>query len=103
MINNTLTYLFSERKNFLQTSTVIYFLKTADVISSNLSKRIVWRFRTVIAIVVAPYRTLLGHMTASITRVDATTYDLMVFRSMAQTLVHDLTRAMKGIAARHTL
>ena len=42
-------------------------------------------------------------MTASVTRIDAATYDLMVFRSMAQTLVHDITRAMRGVLARETL
>lgn len=51
----------------------------------------------------ATARTLLGHMTASVTRIDAATYDLMVFRSMAQTLVHDMTRAMRGVLARETL
>lgn len=48
-------------------------------------------------------RTLLGHMTASVTRIGADAYDLMVFRSMAQTLVHDVTRAMQHQAARDTL
>lgn len=48
-------------------------------------------------------RTLLGHMQASITRVDDNSYDLMVFRSMAQTALHDLSRAMHQIAARSTL
>lgn len=48
-------------------------------------------------------RTLLGHMTASVTRTGPDAYDLMVFRSMAATLVHDVTRAMKAIAARETL
>ncbi len=45
-------------------------------------------------------RTLLFHMTASITRVGENAFQIMVFRSMAETLVHDLKRAMEGIAAR---
>lgn len=39
-------------------------------------------------------RTLLGHMTAQITPVGENAFEIMVFRSMAGTLVHDLTRAM---------
>ncbi|KIC47432.1 sarcosine oxidase subunit gamma [Ruegeria sp. ANG-S4] len=45
-------------------------------------------------------RTLLFHMTASITRVGENAFQIMVFRSMAGTLVHDLKRAMEGVAAR---
>ncbi|WP_171099946.1 sarcosine oxidase subunit gamma family protein [Ruegeria sp. HKCCD7255] len=45
-------------------------------------------------------RTLLFHMTASITRIGDTAFQIMVFRSMAETLVHDLKRAMEGAAAR---
>lgn len=45
-------------------------------------------------------RTLLFHMTASITRVGENAFQIMVFRSMAQTLVHDLKRAMEGVASR---
>lgn len=45
-------------------------------------------------------RTLVFHMTASVTRVGAEAFQIMVFRSMAQTLVHDLKRAMEGVAAR---
>ncbi len=45
-------------------------------------------------------RTLLFHMNASITRVGENAFQIMVFRSMAQTLVHDLKRAMEGVAAR---
>ena len=45
-------------------------------------------------------RTLLGHMTASVTRIGADAFEVMVMRSMAQTLVHDLTRAAKGVALR---
>ncbi|KIC42177.1 sarcosine oxidase subunit gamma [Ruegeria sp. ANG-R] len=45
-------------------------------------------------------RTPLFHMTASITRVGENAFQIMVFRSMAKTLVHDLRRAMEGVAAR---
>ena len=45
-------------------------------------------------------RTLLFHMTASITRFGENAFQIMVFRSMAETLVHDLKRAMEGVAAR---
>ncbi|MFP4274031.1 MAG: sarcosine oxidase subunit gamma [Paracoccaceae bacterium] len=45
-------------------------------------------------------RSLLGHMTASVTRLPQGGFRLMVFRSMARTLVHDLHRAMDGVAAR---
>ncbi|MCG6885441.1 MAG: sarcosine oxidase subunit gamma [Silicimonas sp.] len=51
----------------------------------------------------ATARTLLGHMTASITRTGPYRYELMVFRSMTQTLIHELTRAMKHVAARARL
>lgn len=44
-------------------------------------------------------RTLLGHVAASITRLDADTLRILVPRSMAQTALHDLSRAM-GHAAR---
>ncbi|MEO0915469.1 MAG: sarcosine oxidase subunit gamma family protein [Pseudomonadota bacterium] len=45
-------------------------------------------------------RTLIGHMTASITRVGPYRYELMVFRSMTETLLEELERAMRGVAAR---
>lgn len=45
-------------------------------------------------------RSLLFHMTASITRVGDRAFQIMVFRSMAETLVHDLKTAMEGVAAR---
>lgn len=45
-------------------------------------------------------RTQLGHMNASITRIDDETFMIAVFRSMAVTLVHDLTRALEAVAAR---
>lgn len=48
-------------------------------------------------------RTLIGHMTASVSRIGPETYEIMVFRSMARTAVHEITRAMKGVAARAAL
>ena len=48
----------------------------------------------------ATARTVIGHMTGSITRTGADTYAIMVFRSMAKTAVHELERAMRGVAAR---
>ena len=48
----------------------------------------------------ATARTLLGHMTVSITRTGPDAYRLMVFRSMARTAVHELSEAMRSVAAR---
>ena len=48
----------------------------------------------------ATVRTMLGHMTASISRVGGTAFEIMVMRSTARTLVHDLTEAATGVAAR---
>lgn len=48
----------------------------------------------------ATLRTQLGHMNASITRLDEQTFMIAVFRSMAGTLVHDLTTALEAVAAR---
>ena len=45
-------------------------------------------------------RTQVMHMMASITRVGEMAFQVMVFRSMAETLVHDLKTAMEGVAAR---
>ena len=45
-------------------------------------------------------RTQIQHMNGSVTRVGADTFLLMVFRSMAGTLLHDLERAMESVAAR---
>lgn len=45
-------------------------------------------------------RSLVGHMTAQITRTGPDSVEIMVMRSMAATLVHDLTQAMRGVAAR---
>jgi heterotetrameric sarcosine oxidase gamma subunit len=45
-------------------------------------------------------RTLVGHMMVSITRVGDDAFEIMAFRSMAGSLVHDLTGAAQGVAAR---
>jgi sarcosine oxidase subunit gamma len=45
-------------------------------------------------------RTLLGHMSASVTRVGSDRFMILVFRSMAATLVHDLDGAMAAVASR---
>ncbi len=48
----------------------------------------------------ATARSLIGHMSASITRIAADEYELMVMRSMAATLVHEVTESMRGLGAR---
>ncbi|PSL20023.1 sarcosine oxidase subunit gamma [Shimia abyssi] len=45
-------------------------------------------------------RTMLQHMSVSITRVGDSAFQIMAFRSMAKTLVHEVETAMKGVAAR---
>ena len=45
-------------------------------------------------------RTLIGHMTGSITRLGANAFEVMVMRSMAETLVHELSQAAQNVAAR---
>lgn len=45
-------------------------------------------------------RTQLYHMSASITKTGADTFVILVFRSMASTLVHDMKTAMEAVAAR---
>lgn len=45
-------------------------------------------------------RTMIQHMTGSVTRTGTDTFLLIVFRSMAGTLLHDLERAMRAVAAR---
>lgn len=45
-------------------------------------------------------RSELKHMMASVTRTGAQVFQIMVMRSMAQTLVHDLKTAMEAVAAR---
>lgn len=47
-------------------------------------------------------RTLIGHMTASVTRLGPSSFEVMVMRSMAATLVHDLAHAAGNIATRLT-
>jgi heterotetrameric sarcosine oxidase gamma subunit len=48
----------------------------------------------------ATVRTLLGHMAASLTRWDADGCDILVFRSMTGTAVHEISTAMHRRAAR---
>jgi sarcosine oxidase subunit gamma len=45
-------------------------------------------------------RTDLVHMMVSLTKTGENSFQIMVFRSMAGTLVHDLKTAMEGVAAR---
>ncbi len=51
----------------------------------------------------ATARTQLGHMACSLTRVAMDRFEIMVFRSMAATAVHELERAMVMVAARAAL
>jgi sarcosine oxidase subunit gamma len=46
----------------------------------------------------ASARTLLGHLTVSLVRTDEETFEVIVMRSMTRTAVHELTRAMTGLA-----
>jgi sarcosine oxidase subunit gamma len=45
-------------------------------------------------------RTLLNHMTCSLTRTGAERWEVMVFRSMAGTAVHEVSEAMRRVDAR---
>ncbi|WP_246227800.1 sarcosine oxidase subunit gamma [Roseobacter ponti] len=45
-------------------------------------------------------RSQIMHMNASITRTGPDSFLILVFRAMAQTLVHELKTAMEGVAAR---
>jgi sarcosine oxidase subunit gamma len=45
-------------------------------------------------------KTMLGHMSMTISRTGSARFEIMVMRSMAATLVHDLDIAMRGVAAR---
>lgn len=45
-------------------------------------------------------KTMLGHMSVTIVRTGADAFEIMVMRSMAQTLVHDLDVAMRTVAVR---
>ena len=48
-------------------------------------------------------RSLLGHINAVIVRAGTEAFEIMVFRSMAKTAVHELQEAMKSVAARAVL
>lgn len=48
-------------------------------------------------------RTVLGHMSCLLLRVEADRYEALVFRSMAASAAHDLDRAMRMVAARAAL
>lgn len=48
-------------------------------------------------------RSLLGHMNAVFLKVAADTFEIMVFRSMARTAVHEFEVSMKAVAARAAL
>lgn len=48
-------------------------------------------------------RTLLGHMQALILYEGGEGFEILVFRSMAATAVHDLDRAMRAVAARSAM
>jgi heterotetrameric sarcosine oxidase gamma subunit len=45
-------------------------------------------------------QTLLFHMTATLMRIGPARWEILVFRSMARTAVHDLTEAMRSVAGR---
>ena len=45
-------------------------------------------------------KTMLGHMSVTIKRVGSRGFEIMVMRSMAATLVHDLHVAMRGVGLR---
>ncbi|MCT8159159.1 sarcosine oxidase subunit gamma [Pseudoruegeria sp. SHC-113] len=47
-------------------------------------------------------RTAVFHMSAVITRTGAASFEILVFRSMAQTLVHELLEAMKSVVAQQS-
>ena len=51
----------------------------------------------------AAARTELAHMSAVLMRIGAERYGVMVFRSMARTLRHDIEAAMQVVAARDRL
>ena len=48
-------------------------------------------------------RSLSGHMSAVFAKVGADAFEIMVFRSMARTAVHELEVAMRSVAARQAL
>ena len=45
-------------------------------------------------------KTMLGHMSVTLTRAGPQAFEIMVMRSMAATLVHELQVAMRGVARR---
>ena len=45
-------------------------------------------------------KTMLAHMSITITRAGPDAFEIIAMRSMAKTLVHDLEVAMRGVAAR---
>nr|WP_239025447.1 sarcosine oxidase subunit gamma family protein [Roseibacterium persicicum] len=51
----------------------------------------------------AARRTLVGHMGALILHPGGDRFEILVFRSMAGTAVHEMTRAMRAVAARAAL
>jgi sarcosine oxidase subunit gamma len=48
----------------------------------------------------ATARTMLTQMTVTLTRLGPEAWEIMAFRSMAGTLVHEVGRALRGVAAR---
>ncbi len=48
-------------------------------------------------------RTMVGHMNATILKLSDDHYEILVFRSMCKTAIHDLTRAMRAVEARASL
>ena len=48
----------------------------------------------------ATARTLLNHMTVTLTRLGPEAWEVMAMRSMSGTLVHEIQEAMRGVAAR---
>ena len=45
-------------------------------------------------------KTMLAHLSVTITRTGAESFEIMAMRSMAKTLLHDLETAARGVAAR---
>jgi len=48
-------------------------------------------------------RSLLGHMTCLFIRTGDARYEMLVFRSMAKTAVHEISRAMQSVTAQEVL
>lgn len=48
-------------------------------------------------------RTQIGHMTGSVTRLGPNQFLIMVFRSMAETLFHEVSQAMQAVSLRRIL